>query len=112
MAICSLFISFLENACSLCYVPTHLSDFVLVGPNFKFECTRSQLALTEPLFASVNSSADPADPADPTDPLVDPLTLQFDLHVPNFSCFGKLTTMFFFMSLMFLALSSKFLISV
>ena len=83
-----------------------------MGPNFEFGCTRSRLAPAEPPFASVDPAAGPADPADPADPPVDPLTPRFDLDVPNFSCFGKLTTMSFFMSSMFLALSSRSLISV
>ena len=112
MAICSLSVSFLVNVCDVCHVLIHPSSFVLVGPNFEFECTQSQLAPAEPPFASVNPAAGSANPADPADPLVDPLTPQFDLNVPNFSCFRKLTTMTFFMSSMFLASSNKSLISV
>ena len=83
-----------------------------MGPNFEFGCTQSRLAPAKPPFASVDPAAGFANPADPTDPFVDPLTPQFNLDVPNFSCFGKLTTMSFFMSSMFLASSSKSLISV
>ena len=83
-----------------------------MGLNFEFGCTRSQLAPAKPFFVSVDPAASLANPADPADPLVDLLIPYFDLNVPNFSCFGKLTTMSFFMSLILLVLSSKSLISV
>ena len=83
-----------------------------MDPNFKFRCTRFQLALVKPFFVFVDPAAGFANPADLADPLVNPLSFWFDLNMPNFSCFEKLTTMSFFISSMFLALSSKFLISV
>ena len=112
MAICSLSVSFLKNACGLYHVPIHPSNFVLVGPNFEFGYTQSQLALAEPFFMSVDPVVGFANFADLADPLTNLLDLWFDLNVPNFSCFEKLTTTSFFIFLMFLVSSSKFLISV
>ena len=83
-----------------------------MGPNFEFRCTQSQLTPAEPFFVSVDPAAGLAGPADFADSFVDPLTLWFNLDVPNFSCFGKLTTISFFIFSIFLALSSKSLISV
>ena len=71
-----------------------------------------QLAPAEPPFASVDPAAGFTNPTDCVNLLVNLLGPQFDLDVPNFSCFGKLTTMSFFMSSMFLASSSRSLISV
>ena len=85
---------------------------MLVGLNFEFGCMRSQLALAELFFVFVDLAAGFANPADPVNLSANFLGPRFDFNVPNFSCFGKLTTMSFFMSSIFLALSSKFLISV
>ena len=62
---------------------------MLVDPNFEFRCTRFQLTPAKYFFVSVNPVAGPADP------LINLLGPQFNLNVPNFSCFGKLTIMFF-----------------
>ena len=112
MAIHSLSVSFLENANGLYYILIHFSDFELVSLNFEFRCTQFQLALVGLFFVSVDSTAGFADLANLADSLIDLLSPQFDLDMANLSCFGKLTTIFFFISSMFLALSSKFLISV
>ena len=65
-------------------------------PNFEFGCTQAQLAPAEFFFVFIDPAVSLANLVDLADPLVNFLGPWFNLDVPNFFCFGKLTTISFF----------------